>query len=59
MVDLLIGVLLLLLILALVWYAGRAIDVPGNILNIIMIVVVIIGAIILLRSGGVLHLGIP
>ncbi len=59
MVDLLIGVLVLLLILGLAWYAGKAIGVPDNIINIVMLVIVIIGAIILLRTGGTIHLGVP
>lgn len=53
MLSLLVAALILLLVLALVYYAGNALGVPGNMVQIICIVILIVGVIILLQRAGV------
>lgn len=53
MISLLVAILVLLIVLALIHYVGGALGLPGNVVNILLIVALLVGCILLLQRAGV------
>ena len=52
LISLLVYFLIFVLLLGLLWYAMSALELPGQVRMMVMILGVIVGAIVLLRAGG-------
>lgn len=50
MLELLVGIIILLIVLAIVWYAGGVLGLPQPVLVILLLVVLLLGVIILVGS---------